>query len=307
MTGVIDSLPESGTGPTSTEPAASMHHSNAPEWDLIIRPQAGLFDLHLGDLWRYRDLVGLFVWRDFVALYKQTILGPLWYLVQALLTTVTFTIVFGNIAGLSTDELPPFLFYMSGIVLWRYFADCLTHTSTTFTKNARIFGKVYFPRLAIPVSVVLSHLISFGIQFIQFVGFLVYFYWRGSPMQPSLWIVLSPLLVLIMAGLGLGFGIIISSLTTRYRDLQYLVQFGVQLAMYATPVIYPLSAVPERYRWIAMINPVAPVVESFRFAYLGAGTVHTWGLLYSIGFVLLVLTVGILMFNRIERTFMDTV
>jgi lipopolysaccharide transport system permease protein len=277
-------------------------------WDLVIQPQRSLLDLRLGELWRYRDLVMLFVRRDFVAVYKQTILGPLWYLIQPLLTTITFTVIFGNIASLPTDGLPQFLFYMSGTVVWGYFAECLNKTSNTFVQNANLFGKVYFPRMAVPVSILLSNMITFLIQFGMFLVFVGYFALRGTDIQLNwLWIALSPVLMLMMAGLGLGFGIIISSLTTKYRDLRFLVQFGVQLLMYATPVIYPVSAIPERFQWIILANPMTPIVEAFRYAFLGAGTVNTGLLLYSFGFMLVVVVIGSITFNRVEQTFMDTV
>ena len=214
----------------------------APDaWDLVIRPKSGWFDLHLYDLWRYRDLVSMFVWRDFVANFKQTILGPLWFIIQPLLTTLIFTVVFGNIAKLGTDGLPAILFYLSGIIGWNYFADCLNSTSDTFIKNAGIFGKVYFPRLAVPLSIVISSLLKYGIQLAMFLVFFGYYYVSSTTVHPNAVLLLTPLLILIMAGLGLGCGIIISSLTTKYRDLRFLVGFAVQLAMYATPVIYPLS------------------------------------------------------------------
>jgi len=277
-------------------------------WDMIISPQRNLLDLRLGELVRYRDLVMLFVRRDFVSVYKQTILGPLWYLIQPILTTITFTVIFGKIASLPTDGLPQFLFYMSGTVVWSYFAACLTKTSETFVQNANLFGKVYFPRLAVPVSILISNLISFVIQFALFLLFIPYFVWRGSTIQAHwLWIALSPILVLMMAGLGLGFGIIVSSLTTKYRDLRFLVQFGVQLLMYATPVIYPVSSIPERFQWVILANPMTPIVEAFRYAFLGAGTVNTGLLLYSFGFMLVVVFIGSIIFNRVEQTFMDTV
>ncbi|MBN2117156.1 MAG: ABC transporter permease [Anaerolineales bacterium] len=273
-----------------------------------IEPQRGLLDLRFGELWRYRDLVMLFVRRDFVAVYKQTILGPLWYLIQPLLTTVIFTFIFGQIARLPTDGLPQFLFYMSGTVVWSYFAECLNKTSNTFVQNANLFGKVYFPRMAVPVSILISNLITFSIQFALFVAFILYFVLRGTPIQPNwLWITLSPLLILMMAGLGLGFGVIISSLTTKYRDLRFLVTFGVQLLMYATPVIYPVSAIPERFQWIILANPMTPIVEAFRYAFLGAGTVDLGHLLYSFVFMLIVVFLGSVIFNRVEQTFMDTV
>lgn len=277
------------------------------DWTLVIRPQRGWLDLRLGELWRYRYLVMLFVRRDFVSVYKQTILGPLWYLIQPLLTTITFTIVFGNIARLPTDGLPQFLFYMSGTVIWAYFADCMTKTSNTFVQNASLFGKVYFPRLAVPVSILISGMIAFGIQFLFFLGFMGYFLLRGTPLHPNAWILLTPLLVLMMAGLGLGFGIIISSLTTKYRDLRFLVQFGVQLWMYGTPVIYSMSSIPERFQPLIAANPLTPIVEAFRYAYLGSGSPSLNQLLYSFGFMVVVVLVGAIIFNRIEATFMDTV
>jgi lipopolysaccharide transport system permease protein len=277
------------------------------DWSLIIRPQRSWLDLRLSELWQYRDLIGLFVRRDFVSVYKQTILGPLWYLIQPILTTVIFTVIFGRIARLSTDGLPQFVFYLSGTVVWTYFADCLTKTSNTFITNAQLFGKVYFPRLAVPISILISNLIAFSIQFLLFLGFTIY-YWRiGAAIQPNLWVLLTPVLLIIMAGLGLGFGIIVSSLTTRYRDLRFLVTFGVQLWMYVTPVIYPVSSIPARFRPLIQANPLTPIVETFRYAYLGAGTVNIYNLLYSAIIMLIVLIVGILLFNRIEATFMDTV
>lgn len=276
-------------------------------WSLIIRPQRAWWDLRLGELWRYRDLVRLFVWRDFVAYYKQTILGPLWYLIQPILTTVVFTVIFGNIAQLSTDGLPPFLFYLAGNTVWTYFSASLTSTSNTFTGNAGLFGKVYFPRLAMPVSVVISQLISFGIRFLVFLGFLIYFIASGTDVHPNWWILMLPILLIIMAGLGLGLGIIVSSLTTKYRDLQQLVAFGVQLLMYGTPVIYPLSSITGGWRWLILANPMTPVVEVFRFAFLGTSGMSPLYLLYSFGFMTLVLVIGVLVFNRVENSFMDTV
>ena len=277
-------------------------------WDLTIQPQRGLLDLRLGELWRYRDLVLLFVRRDFVSVYKQTILGPLWYLIQPLFTTITFTIIFGNFANLPTDGLPQFLFYMSGTVVWSYFAACLVKTSETFAQNAGLFGKVYFPRLAVPVSILISNLAAFLIQFALFLVFLLIFALRGADVHLNwLWVALSPLLILMLAGLGLGFGILISSLTTKYRDLRFLVQFGVQLLMYATPVIYPVSSIPEKFRWLLYANPMTSIVEAFRVAFLGAGTVNVGMLLYSFGFMLVVVFLGAVTFNRVEQTFMDTV
>ncbi len=277
-------------------------------WDMVIQPQRRLLDLRLVELWHYRDLIMLFVRRDFVSVYKQTILGPLWYLLQPLLTTITFTIIFGSIASLPTDGLPQFLFYMSGTVLWSYFSSCLTKTSETFVQNTHLFGKVYFPRLAVPISVLISNLVTFAIQLAMFLGFVLFFVLRGSSVHPNWdWVFLSPILILMMAGLALGFGIIISSLTTKYRDLRFLVQFGVQLLMYATPVIYPVSSVPARFRWVIIANPMTPIVEAFRYAFLGVGTVNNGQLLYSLAFMLITVFLGVIIFNRVEQTFMDTV
>ena len=287
---------------------ATSDQTKLPAYEWAIQPQRNLLDLRLSELWKYRDLVMLFVRRDFVSVYKQTILGPLWYLIQPLLTTVIFTFIFGQVASLPTDGLPQFLFYMSGTVIWAYFAACLTKTSETFVQNANLFGKVYFPRLAVPVSILISNLITFAIQFTLFIVFVFFFALRGTSIQPNwLWVALSPVLVLMMAGLGLGFGIIISSLTTKYRDLRFLVTFGVQLLMYATPVIYPVSSIPERFQWIILANPMTPIVEAFRYAFLGAGTLNLGHLLYSFVFMLVAVALGALVFNRVEATFMDTV
>ena len=277
------------------------------KWDLIIEPKRQLLDLRLGELWKYRDLIALFVRRDFVAAYKQTILGPLWYLIQPLLTTIIFTFIFGQVASLPTDGLPQFLFYMSGNILWAYFADCLTKTSNTFVANTNLFGKVYFPRMAVPVSILISNLITFAMQFVFFLLFVGYFALRGSEIHPNLWILAFPLLIIIMAGLGLGLGILISAMTTKYRDLRFLVQFGVTLLMYATPVIYPISSVPARFQFLIKLNPMTSIVETFRFAFLGAGTVAPMELLYSFIFMLVVVGIGSITFNRVEQTFMDTV
>ena len=277
------------------------------KWDMIISPQRNLLDLRLRELWHARDLILLFVRRDFVSVYKQTILGPLWYLIQPLLTTITFTVIFGNIAKLPTDGLPQFLFYMSGTVIWTYFASCFTKTSETFVSNAHLFGKVYFPRLAVPVSILISNLIAFAIQFAFFLAFMAYFALQGTQLHPNWWMLMTPVLLLMMAGMGLGFGIIISSLTTKYRDLRFLVQFGVQLLMYITPVIYPTSAIPARFQALMRFNPMSSVVEAFRYGFLGAGTVDLVQLAYSFGIMLVVIIVGAVMFNRVEATFMDTV
>ncbi len=277
------------------------------EWDLTIRPQRSWWDLRLGQLWRYRDLIKLLVRRDFVSYYKQTILGPLWYLIQPIATTIIFTVIFGNIAKLPTDGLPPFLFYLTGTTVWGYFSSCLVSTSNTFTANSGIFGKVYFPRLTIPVSIIISNLISFGIRMIVLVSFLIYYLAAGSNIHPNLWILLVPVLLLIMAGMGLGIGITVSSMTTKYRDFQQLIGFGVQLLMYASPVIYPISTVKGIWRWLILANPMTPVIETFRLAFLGTSSLDPIYLLYSVGFTLLVLFIGVLVFTRVEASFMDTV
>jgi lipopolysaccharide transport system permease protein len=289
--------------------AKSEVKSPDPEkWDMIISPQRNLFDLRLGELWHARDLILLFVRRDFVAVYKQTILGPLWYLIQPLLTTIIFTVVFGNIAKLPTDGLPSFLFYMSGTVIFAYFASSLSKTSDTFVANANMFGKVYFPRLAVPVSILISNLIAFAIQFGFFLAFIAYFVLRGTILHPNWWILFTPVLLLMMAGLGLGFGIIVSSLTTKYRDLRFLVQFGVQLLQYVTPVIYPLSFIKSpTYLTLIRLNPLTSIVEAFRYAYLGSGSVNLLQLGYSFAIMLIVIAIGAVIFNRVEATFMDTV
>jgi lipopolysaccharide transport system permease protein len=276
-------------------------------WDLIITPRKKWYDLQLRDVWRYRDLIALFVRRDFVAKYKQTILGPLWFLIQPLLTSLVFTVIFGNIAQLPTDELPQLLFYMSGTVLWNYFSSCLVSTSETFIANAHLFGKVYFPRLVMPISIVISNLITFAIQFVFFLAFFLFFFLQDSNITFTLWALSLPYLVFLMAGLGLGFGIIISSMTTKYRDLRYLVSFGVSLWMYGTPVIYPVSSIPEGWRWVANINPVTPIIETFRMGFLGQGNATWLGLGYSTLFMLVVTFLGVVIFNRVEKTFIDTV
>jgi len=287
--------------------AGSASPSDKLEWTLVIRPKGRWFDLRLRELWRGRELVWLFFWRDFVALYKQTVLGPLWYLIQPLLTTIVFTVVFGRIANLSTSGLPQFLFYMSGTVMWTYFATSLTRTSTTFLTNAQIFGKVYFSRLTVPISTVLSNLVVFGIQFLLFLGFLGYFLIKGSDVHVTAWALLLPAQILIMAGLGLGLGIVVSALTTKYRDLQYLVAFGVQLLMYTTPMVLPLASVSGKWRWVMIANPMTSIIESFRRGFLGTGTVSAPMLLYSAGFAVAAVVVGAALFHRVERTFMDTV
>ncbi|MDQ3190823.1 MAG: ABC transporter permease [Bacteroidota bacterium] len=277
------------------------------EWSLIIKPVSGWFNIDLKQLWKYKDLILLFVRRDFVALYKQTVLGPLWFFIQPLLTTITFTVIFGNIAKLSTDGLPPVLFYLAGITCWTYFAENLTKTSNTFTANANIFGKVYFPRLVLPISIVISNLIKFGLQFFIFIIFCLYFAYTGYTINFNSNLLIFPLLIVMMAGLGLGMGIIISSLTTKYRDFQHLVGFGVQLLMYASPIVYPLSSVPDKYKWILLLNPMTSIIEAFKYSFLGVGFFSPNGLIYSFLFMCGALIVGIVIFSKVEKSFMDTV
>ncbi len=277
-------------------------------WDLVIRPQCGWLDLHLADLWRYRDLVLLFVRRDFVSQFKQTILGSAWFVIQPLLTTIVFAVIFGNLAGLSTDHLPKMLFYLSGNIIWLYFSSVLTAAAHTFVGNAHIFGKVYFPRLAIPLSLSLSNLIKFMLQFAFFLALWLYYAASGADIRFTPAVLLFPILVLIMAGQALGLGILFSSMTTKYRDLRFLLDFGVRLAMYATPVIFPLSSITGgRLRLVLLVNPMTPIIETFRLGFLGQGTLHWGWLAYSAGFAVVALLVGVIAFNRVERTFMDTV
>jgi lipopolysaccharide transport system permease protein len=278
----------------------------------VIQPKNGWFDLHLKELLQYRDLIFLFVKRNFVAQYKQTVLGPLWAIIQPLLTTVVFTLVFGNIAGLAADGVPSFIFYLSGTILWTYFNQCLTQTANTFVANSNTMGKVYFPRLVMPISTVMSNLISLAIQFMFMVGFLVFYTVTDQGCHPNLYILMTPLIILQLALLSLGCGIIISALTTKYRDLAMLVGFGAQLWMYASPVAYDMNgiagfAVGGPHHTLYMLNPITPIVNLFRYAYLGLGEIE-W-LFYGMSWIitLVVLFIGILLFSKVEKTFMDTV
>lgn len=277
------------------------------EWTEEIKPTSSLLSLNLAELWRYRDLLLMFVRRDVVSVYKQTILGPIWFFVQPIFTTIVFVVVFGNIAAISTDGLPMPLFYMSGIVLWNYFAECFNKTATTFRDNASIFGKVYFPRLVMPLSVVISAMLKLLIQLGLLACFWLWYQWNGPSFTTNAAILLLPILIVLMALLGLGSGLIITSLTTKYRDLTFLIAFGVQLLMYATPVIYPISSVPERYRVWVQYNPLTAIIEAFRYGLLGKGSFTTGDLLYSTIVIFGILVLGIVVFNRVEKNFMDTV
>jgi len=280
------------------------------QWDLVIVPENNMFDLKLKDVWRYRDLLVLLVRRDFVSFYKQTILGPLWFFIQPLFTTLIYTFIFGNLAAIPTDGLPQPLFYLAGITAWNYFADCLGKTSTVFTANAGLFGKVYFPRLIVPLSIVVSNLIRFGVQMCLFFIMMGFYASKGANLHPNASILLFPFLLLLMAMLGLGLGMIISAMTTKYRDLSFLVTFGIQLMMYLTTVIYPLSVVKEKYphyQWILEYNPMTSIIEAFRYGFLGQGTFTMLSLAITTGVTILILLAGIVIFNRVERNFIDTV
>ena len=279
------------------------------DWDLEIKPKAGMLDLKVNEIWHYRDLMVLFVRRDFVAQYKQTILGPLWNVIQPIFTTVMFLLVFGKIAKIPTDGIEPPLFYMSGISIWTYFSTCLLNTSNTFITNASIFGKVYFPRLVLPLSIVMSNVVKFGIQFCLLIAVMIWFrIFKGTPIVVSWYWLYIPFLIALMAGIGLGLGIIISSFTTKYRDFTVLLSFAVQLGMYITPIVYPLSFLKNKsYKWLIDLNPLTSVVEAFRFALFGKGTVSVESVVYSFVFMVVVLFIGAVFFNKVEKTFMDTV
>lgn len=276
-------------------------------WDLIIQPQTGLFDLKLRDVWRYRDLLMLFVRRDIVAFYKQTVLGPLWYFIQPIFTTLVFTFVFGSLAGISTDGLPQPLFYLAGITAWNYFADCLTKTAAVFKDNSSIFGKVYFPRLVMPLSLVLSSLFRFGIQMLLYLGVIGYYLYDGLSITIDWYILLFPVLVILMAAQGLGLGMIVSSLTTKYRDLALLLTFAVQLLMYSTTVVYPLSTLGGKMYTLVSLNPMTSIIEGIRRSTLGVGTFDVYSLLHATLASMIILFFGILIFNKVEKNFVDTI
>lgn len=278
------------------------------DWSLVIKPQSKWWDLHLKEIWDYRDLILIFVRRDIVAIYKQTVLGPLWFFLAPIFTVIAYTFVFGSIAGMSTDGIPGPVFYLAGTTLWNYFQTCFTATSNTFTQNAAIFGKVYFPRMVAPISIVLSSLFKFGVQMLMFLTLLVYYiYFTESSIQITNWIYMFPVLVVMMGALSLGVGIILSALTTKYRDLKNFIGFGVTLLMYVSPVIYPVSAVENTYGWVVKYNPLAPIIEAFRLGFTGSGTVTLLDLAYSGGFIVVILIIGSMLFHRVEKTFMDTI
>jgi lipopolysaccharide transport system permease protein len=280
------------------------------DWDIIIEPQSHLFDLKLKEVWHYRDLLLLLVRRDFVSFYKQTVLGPLWFFIQPLFTTIVYTFIFGRLAGISTEGLPAPLFYTAGITAWNYFSECLTKTSTVFRDNSNVFGKVYFPRLIMPLSIVISSLVRFGVQMILFVLMMFFYAFKGASFHVNIYVLLFPLLVVQMALLGLGAGMIISAMTTKYRDLVFLVTFGIQLLMYTTTVVYPLSEAIKKYpsySWLFSLNPMTAIIETFRYGFLGKGTFSWASLLTSFSITLLITVTGTIIFNKVERNFIDTV
>jgi lipopolysaccharide transport system permease protein len=281
-------------------------NQNKENWDLVIQGKSSLFDLRLKEVWRYRDLLQMFVRRDFITVYKQTILGPLWFFIQPILTTLTFTVIFGNLAKIPTDGAPKLIFYMSGITIWNYFSTCLVDVSKVFISNSAIFGKVYFPRLIMPLTIVISNLMKFGVQFIMFLAFVFYYYYQGE-IQPNLWALFIPFILLIMALIAMGIGLVLSSLTTKYRDLTMLIAFGIQLFMYATPVIFPIAVVPEKYLWLINLNPLTPIFNYVRYAYLGIGNFELVSLTYPVLFSLIILAIGVVIFNKVQKSFMDTV
>lgn len=284
-----------------------INKSDNDSWKWEIHPSSGWFEFNIREIWQYKDLIIRLVKRDFLAIYKQTVLGPLWIFIQPLLMTFMFIIIFDKVANIPTDGLPPLLFYLAGVILWNYFSECLLTTSTTFLSNANIFSKVYFPRLVVPLSIVLSQFIRFFIQFILFLFILTFYILIDTTAEPNEFLLFSPMLVLIVAGLGLGLGLIISSLTAKYRDLNNLISFGVRLLMYATPVIYPFSIVPEKYKMFVWLNPITPLIEGFRFAFLGTGIWDFYHLLYSFICMLILLFIGVALFNKMEQSVMDIV
>ena len=280
------------------------------EWDIVIERKSNLFNLDFKEVWRYKDLLFMYVKRDIVTIYKQTILGPLWFIIQPVLTTIMFMFVFGGIAGISTDGVPQAVFYLAGLVCWNYFSDCLTKCSDTFNANQSIFGKVYFPRLIVPLSIIVSNLIKMAIQFVLFLMVFLYYYLTLDNLHINIAILLLPLLVVMLGCLGLGFGLIITSMTTKYRDLRFLISFGVQLWMYITPVIYPLSVMKNNfphYMWVIVANPLTAILETFKYGFTGVGVFEWSYLAYSSIFTVVILFIGIIVFNRVQKNFMDVI
>ena len=280
---------------------------NQQQWTETIESDHSLLSLNLKEVWHYKDLVYMFVKRDFVSSFKQTVLGPIWFFINPIFTTIMYVIVFGNIANLSTDGAPKLPFYLAGVTLWNYFSACLNGTSSVFRGNASIFGKVYFPRLVMPIAIVTSNLMQFAIQFSLFIVVTLFYWFTGDSVHPNIWIIATPFLIILMAAFAMGTGMIFSSMTTKYKDLSMLLSFGISLYMYVTPVVYPVSQIPEKYRWIADINPLTGIFECFKYAYLGVGDFNMGMLTYSTVFIFFILLIGTIIFNKVEKSFMDTV
>lgn len=277
------------------------------QWTEEIKSNNSIFFINFREVWQYRDLLLMLVKKEYITFYKQTILGPIWFFVQPILTTIIYVLLFGKIAKLSTDGSPQMAFYLSGITLWNYFSECLTKTASVFKDNAAVMGKVYFPRLIMPLSIVVSGLMKFGIQFGLFICVILYFTFVKGSIHPNAWILATPLLLLLMASFSLGMGMIFSSLTTKYKDLVFLLTFGIQLLMYATPVVFSISSIPEEYKWILTANPLTGIFECFRYGFLGTGNFEPTSLIFSTLTTLIILTIGVLIFNKVEKSFMDTV
>ncbi|GGF08396.1 lipopolysaccharide transport system permease protein [Chishuiella changwenlii] len=286
-----------------------MEQNNQPNenWTQVIESKHNLFSLNLKEVWNYKDLVYMLVKRDFVTSFKQTVLGPIWFFINPIFTTIIYVVIFGNVANLSTDGSPKFAFYLAGVTLWNYFSTCLMGTSSVFKTNATIFGKVYFPRLVMPLSVVISNLMRFAVQFVLFIAVVVYYYFTEGNVHPNIWILATPFLILLMAGFAMGMGMIFSSMTTKYQDVSMLLGFGISLFMYATPVIIPISSFPEKLKFIAELNPLTGIFECFKYGYLGTGDFSEGMLIYSTLFTIIIVAIGTVIFTKVEKSFMDTV
>jgi lipopolysaccharide transport system permease protein len=282
-------------------------NNQSQNWTEEIKSNSSLLSVNVQEIWHYRDLIYMLVKRDFITFYKQTILGPIWFFLQPILTSVIYLVLFGQVAKLSTDGLPQLAFYLSGITIWNYFSESLSKTSTVFRDNSGVFGKVYFPRLIMPLAIVVSGLMKFSIQFALFISVVLYYTFVQQTITPNIWVLATPYLILLMAAFALGLGMIFSSLTTKYKDLTFLLSFGIQLAMYATPVVYPISALPLNYRWMVEMNPLTGIFECFRYGYLGSGHFDPMSLVYSTICIFILFLIGVLIFNKVEKSFMDTV
>ena len=284
-----------------------MINMSEQQWTEEIKSHDSLFSINIKEVWSYRDLLMMLVKKEYITFYKQTILGPIWFFVQPILTTLIYVLLFGQIAKLSTDGSPQIAFYLSGITLWNYFSECLTKTSSVFKDNAAVMGKVYFPRLIMPLSIIVSGLMKFAIQFGLFISVILYFTLVKESINPNAWVLITPLLLLLMASFSLGMGMIFSALTTKYKDLVFLLTFGIQLLMYATPVVYSIASIPEKYKWILIANPLTGIFECFRYGFLGSGSFEPSSLIMSAGIITIILIIGVVIFNKVEKSFMDTV